>query len=71
MYETFDGGSRYVAFDRIYYLSCIFHDIHTDTYIYTYIYTHMHARGFSFYREKLAFRYVETNLQVEKKGLLY
>lgn len=27
----------------------------------------MHTRGFSFYRERLAFRYVETNLQVGKK----
>lgn len=46
--------------------------MHFSRYIYThniyiYIHTCMHTRGFSFYRERLAFRYVETNLQVGKK----
>lgn len=41
--------------------------IYTHKHIYIYIHTRMHTRGFSFYRERLAFRYVETNLQVGKK----
>lgn len=45
-----------------------FFTIHIYTqHIYIYIHTCMHTRGFSFYRERLAFRYVETNLQVGKK----
>lgn len=59
MYETFDGGSRYVAFDRIYYLSCIFHDIYiyTQTHIYIHIYTHICTL--------VVFRFIAKNLHLD------
>lgn len=73
--ETFDEDRDTwpsIEYITIYHAFFTIH-IYTHKHIYyIYTYTYMHTRGFSFYRERLAFRLCrDKSPSGEKKGLLY